>query len=268
MISDSHVHSHHSGDSKADMHKTILQASDKCMPYITFTDHNDYYIDDGKFELDFTAYHKEFKNLEYLYLNSHITILFGLEQGLDPRFTKEINNALKSYDFDFIIGSSHVSHGIDPYYPEYWENRSIHAGMVEYFESILENLSIFDNFDIYGHIDYAARYTPTGPIAYQYSEYQDILDEVLKSIIEKGKGIELNTSNLRKGLPYTNPTADVIKRYRELGGELITVGSDSHQHDENGVGYGFDIAEKILLDAGFKHYNVFKHRKPIYLDLI
>lgn len=267
MISDSHVHSHHSGDSNADMHKVIMQAANKCMPYITITDHNDFYIDNGKFELDFKAYHKEITELEHLYRNSHIVLLFGLEQGLDPRFTDKINKATTSYNFDFIIGSSHVAGGIDPYYPEYWQNRSIHEGMTAYFESILENLSIFDNFDIYGHIDYAARYTPDGPITYEYKEYQDILDEILKNIIAKGKGIEINTSNLRKGLSYTNPSAEVIKRYKELGGELITVGSDSHQQDENGVGYGFDVAEQILHNAGFKHYNVFKNRKPIYLDL-
>ena len=69
-------------------------------------------------------------------------------------------------------------------------------------------------------------------------------------------------------MKYTNPTAEVIKRYKELGGEIITVGSDSHQDDENGVGYGFDVAKQILLDAGFKHYNVFKQRKPVYLDII
>lgn len=268
MISDSHVHSHHSGDSYADMRKVINQASIKCMPYLAFTDHNDYYIENGLFELDFQSYYNEIKELEDLCHNSSIVLLFGLEQGLDPRFVDKINKATTAYGFDFIIGSSHVAHGIDPYHPEYWKNRSIHNGMLEYFESILENLAIFDNFDIYGHIDYAARYTPDGPITYEYKEYQDILDEILKTIIAKGKGIEINTSNLRKGLDYTNPTAEVIKRYRELGGELITVGSDSHQQDENGVGYGFDIAEKILTNAGFKHYNVFKKRKPIYIDLL
>ncbi len=266
MISDSHVHSHHSGDSHADMHLVMIQAHKKGMPYLTFTDHNDYYIENGIFELDFKAYNKEVRALEQLYHNSSITLLFGLEQGLDPRYVDKINAACNSYDFDFIIGSSHVAHGIDPYHAEYWKNRSIHAGMTEYFESVLENLSIFKNFDVYGHIDYAARYTPDGPISYEYKEYQDILDAILQKIISMDKGIEINTSNLRKGLTHTNPTAEVIKRYRELGGEIITVGSDSHQQDENGVGYGFDIAEQILSNAGFKHYNVFKKRKAIYLD--
>ena len=120
---------------------------------------------------------------------------------------------------------------------------------------------------MYGHLDYAIRYAPNGPHTYEYSEYQDVLDEILKTIISKGKGIEINTSNLREGLTFTNPTADVVKRYKELGGEIITVGSDSHQQDSAGVGCGFNVARQILLSAGFKHYNVFSNRTPIALNL-
>ncbi len=267
MISDSHVHTYHSGDSKADINLVIQQAISKGMPYLAITDHHDFFIENGLFVLDFEAYVKEIKELQDKCNNSDFTLIFGLEQGLDPRFTDDINKITSTYDFDFIIGSSHIANGVDPYHKIYWENRSVHEGMVEYFESILNNLSIYDNFDVYGHIDYAIRYTPEGPGTYDYADYKDLLDEILKTIIHKGKGIEINTSNLRKGLNYTNPTAQVIKRYNELGGEIITVGSDSHQDDENGVGYGFDTARQILLNSGFKHYNVFKGRKPIYLDL-
>ena len=267
MISDSHVHTYHSGDSNANINLVIKQAILKGMPYLAITDHHDFYIENERFVLEFDAYVKEIKELQKIYNNSDFTLIFGLEQGLDPRFTDDINRVTTAYDFDFIIGSSHIANGVDPCYPEFFEGRTVHVAMLEYFESILKNLSLFNNFDVYGHIDYAIRYTPDGPRSYEYSEYQDILDEILKTIIDKGKGIEINTSNLRKGLTYTNPTAQVINRYRELGGEIITVGSDSHQDDANGVGYGFDIANQILLNAGFKHYNVFKNRIPIYLDL-
>ncbi len=266
MISDSHVHTHHSGDCDANIEKILKQALRKGIPYVAITDHNDFFIENGKFELDFDAYYKEITEYQRLY-RSTIQLLFGLEQGLDPRYTDEINRVTTAYNFDFIIGSSHVAHGVDPYYPEFFQGRSVHDAMMEYFESILENLSIFNNFDVYGHLDYAIRYTPDGPQTYEYSEYQDILDEILKTLINKGKGIEINTSNLRKELTYTNPTAQVVKRYKELGGELITVGSDSHQDDCDGIGYGFNVARQILIDAGFKHYNVFVDRAPVFLNL-
>ena len=267
MISDSHVHTYHSGDSKADINLVIKEAIKKKMPYLAITDHHDYLIENDRFVLNFESYVPEIKELQQRYSSDNFTLLFGIELGLDKRFTNEINNIANLYDFDFIIGSSHIANGVDPYFKEYWEGRSVYEAMMEYFSSILENLSLFDNFDVYGHIDYAIRYTPGGPQTYEYGQYEEILDEILTTIINKGKGIEINTSNLRKGLTYTNPIATVINRYKELGGEIITVGSDSHQDDENGVGYGFDTARDILLNAGFKHYNVFKNRKPIYIDL-
>ncbi|MBP3339687.1 MAG: histidinol-phosphatase HisJ family protein [Lachnospiraceae bacterium] len=266
MISDSHVHTYFSGDSQADIDKVIEQAISKGMQQIAITDHHDFLIENDRFVLDFNKYNEVMPKIKDKYKDK-ITVLYGIELGLDKRFVNELNEITTKYDFDFIIGSSHIANGIDPYFKEYWENRSIHNGMMEYFESIYENLTLFDNFNIYGHIDYAIRYTPDGTGTYEYKEYSDILDKILTTIISKGKGIEINTSNLRKGLTYTNPTAEVIKKYKELGGEIITIGSDSHQDDENGVGFGFDVARNILSEAGFKHYNTFEKRVAKYHDL-
>ena len=95
-----------------------------------------------------------------------------------------------------MIGSSHVMHGVDPYYPAYWENHSEEEGYREYFESILENIAAFDGFDVYGHIDYVVRYGPNKNANYSYQKYADIIDEILKALIIKGKGIEINTGGV------------------------------------------------------------------------
>jgi histidinol-phosphatase (PHP family) len=95
--------------------------------------------------------------------------------------------------------------------------------------------------------------------------YADIIDEILKKLIYKGKGIEVNTAGLYKGLGTTNPETSIVKRYRELGGDIITIGSDAHT--VKNLGYGFDSIPAMLNSCGFKYYNIFKNRKPekIYL---
>ena len=78
-------------------------------------------------------------------------------------------------------------HGVDPYYPAYWENHTEEEGYQEYFESILENIAVFDGFDVYGHIDYVVRYGPNKNASYSYQKYADIIDEILKALINQRK---------------------------------------------------------------------------------
>lgn len=128
-----------------------------------------------------------------------------------------------------MIGSSHVVNGIDPYYPAFYKGKTEHEAYTEYFESILDNLHSGADFDVYGHIDYVVRYGPDKNKYYSYERYADIIDAILKEIISQGKGIELNTAGFKYGLGHPNPTEDVLKRYHELGGEIITVGADAHK---------------------------------------
>ena len=93
-----------------------------------------------------------------------------------------------AYPFDFVIGSSHLVHGIDPYYTEYFEGKEEDKAYREYFESILENLAAFDCFDVYGHIDYIVRYGPNQNQFYSYGKFADVIDEILRTIIQKGEG--------------------------------------------------------------------------------
>ena len=104
------------------------------------------------------------------------------------------------------------------------------------------------------------RYAPVSPEEkrYKYEEYGELFDTILTTLISKGKGIEINTSPLRGGFLDTNPNVQVIKRYKELGGKIITIGSDSHKPED--VGANFNDAKNLLIDAGFSHFNVFSDR--------
>ncbi|MBQ2981639.1 MAG: histidinol-phosphatase HisJ family protein [Lachnospiraceae bacterium] len=260
MIADFHIHTCFSGDSEANVDAVIQSAISKGMKHMAITDHNDFQFENGLFELDIEKYfdYMTKKKAEY---KDQISLSVGIECGLEPKYAQRINSLVNSYDFDFIIGSSHVINGRDPYYKEYFENRPVHDAMVEYLESIIENITVFDNFDVYGHLDYMMRYAPVSPSEkrYDYNEYGELFDTILTKLISKGKGIEINTSPLRCGLADTNPNIQVIKRYKELGGKIITVGSDSHIPED--LGANFDDAVNILKEAGFSYYNIFSSRK-------
>lgn len=161
MLWDSHMHTHFSGDSEADSSAMARAAVAKNLSGICITDHLDYdYPDDPDlFIIDFDQYSKEIHKLQSDF-SDVLTINYGIELGLQPHLAKKHHALLQTEDFDFVIGSSHVVHGIDPYYPVYYEGRTETAAYREYFESILENIAAFDEFDVYGHIDYVVRYGP------------------------------------------------------------------------------------------------------------
>lgn len=262
------MHSSFSSDSPTSMEDMIKEAILQKMKGIIFTEHQDTdypTTPEGlSFIVDIPSYKKCLFHLKEKYRNQ-LDIRFGIELGLQPHLSACYQQLLKEYPFDFVIGSSHLVHGIDPYYPEFYQGRAEETCYREYFESILENLNAFDGMDVYGHIDYIVRYGPNKNRDYSYRKYSDILDAILEKIISMGKGIELNTGGYHYGLGEPNPCTDVIRRYRELGGELITVGADAHTPDK--IGYDFCKAAQVLHDCGFTYYNVFKNRMPEFLKL-
>ena len=125
---------------------------------------------------------------------------------------------------------------------------------------------MFEDYDSAGHIDYAFRYLPSHSRDYApYPEYGDVLDEILKTVIDKGKCLEINTAGLKAGLTFAHPHPEILKRYRELGGELITTGSDAHNPAQ--IGKYFDVTGDLLTNLGFRYYAVFRNRKPVFLPL-
>ncbi len=266
--SDFHMHTKLSTDGISEMHEMIEAAVSKGLENICFTEHMDYDnpfdSEEGNYEVDTDAYYKKYKELTEN--EKRINVCFGVELGLQPHLVEHYNKYLSEYPFDFVIGSSHAVYGKDPYYQSYYELfDSEEKAYRTYFEGELECAKVFDNYDVYGHLDYALRYGPTGDKGFTYEKYSDVLDEILKSIIEKGRGIEINSSGYRKGMRGANPADSILKRYRELGGEIITVGSDAHSVPE--VAADFDRAENALLECGFRYYTIFRNRKAIQIPL-
>ena len=184
-----------------------------------------------------------------------------MELGLMKHLGKRLREYVDGRGFDFVIGSSHLIDGKDPYFPEYFEELGQRNGILRYFESIVENIGAFSDFDVYGHLDYAVRYSPEK--CYNPVDFREVIDEILRKIVGLGKGIEINTAGLRKGLSHANPHPFILKRYRELGGEIITVGSDAHNSAD--IAADFDAAESFLQGAGFEFYTVFRGRKPYFV---
>lgn len=270
ITADFHLHSSFSGDSTEPMEHMIAGAHKKGLTHICFTEHMDinYPVSEttpaGTFLVNTDSYLYDLARFQDACKDS-LRILFGIELGLQPHLSKALAAYTHAYEFDFIIGSTHVADGKDPYYPAFYENRSEEEAYREYFESVIENIKKCSHFDVFGHLDYVVRYGPEKDKHYSYAKYQDLFDTMLTLLLEKEKGIELNTGSLRSGTKDVSPCREVLKRYRELGGEIITIGSDAHCAKD--IAADFHLASEILSDCGFHYYCIFEKRLPEYRKL-
>ena len=268
MYSDFHLHTDFSADSQASPESQIRQAIAAGIPRLCITDHQDFdypkqYNEDFTFPTN--IYFTKLSSLKEEY-EKKIQIFTGVELGLRVHLQSFLKEYTESWPFDFVIGSVHLVDGRDPYYPDYFEGRSEEAAYREYFECILENVELhWDTFDSLGHLDYAVRYGPNQNKYYSYEKYRDIIDEILKILVNHGKALECNTSGLSCGLGHTNPHPDIIKRFVQLGGEMITIGSDAHKPAN--IGFGFHTLKDMLAGCGVSHYTEFHRRKPVFYPL-
>ena len=229
---DSHIHTWYSPDAdpEATFEGYIEQAIRLGLTELTFTDH-----------VDFDAVHPLFHNMidyeDYIQAfrlaqkNAPIPIKLGVEIGYQSHVKQDIKTFLATYPFDFVILSLHYLEGKDLYTQEYFAGKTEEEAYRIYFETLLEAVQTMDEFDVIGHFDYIPRYSPYGD--YDYAMFQDIIDDILQTLIQKGKGLEINTSGYKtEGRAY--PRVEVLRRFVELGGTRITVGSDSHRYEELG----------------------------------
>ncbi len=270
---DYHLHTHHSGDCEAPMEDVIRSALDKGLSEICFTEHLDLNYPETEethadtFKLDGDAYCREFQSLYNKYCD-RISLRFGLECGMQTANHAENSKFIRKYDFDLVLGSVHLLYGDDPYPYSFFSDhpeRSEKKAFADYLESTLQMIREFDDFDVLAHMDYLIRYCLGLDRRYDYSDYKTGIDAILEELIRREKGLEVNTAGIRRGMEQTNPAFPVIARYRELGGRLISVGSDAH-HPED-LGADFDKAEAFLRKAGFTEYSVYHKRKPVFLPL-
>ncbi len=253
---DYHLHSSVSFDSECDANKIVEAAENRGLKEICFTDHYDFNDDPQKQHdiFDIEQYRKVYDNVR----SNKVVIRRGVEFGLTHWNQNELKNLLSQYDFDFVIGSVHFAGGYDPYFEEFWTHNGINKGFEKYLLQTLNCVKNQTDFDVLGHINYVCKssYNPTKePL--RYKDYSDICDEIMKTLAENGKGMEINTSGMdRVGEPL--PSYDFIKRFKELGGEIITVGSDSH--DGLRVGQYISDALDVAKDV-FGYVCTFENRK-------
>ena len=270
ILSDYHVHTAFSSDSTAPARSQIEALLAKGIREICITDHHDIgYPPDEMSDTPFRIsnpyeYFDHILRLSQEY-RDRARISIGVELGMRPDYHHSIEDFAEVCDWDFIIGSTHVVDGLDPYYPSFWEKKTTTEGILRYFQATLECLEKLDCFDVYGHLDYIVRYAPDKDNSLSVLDYRDIIDVILKKLIACGKGLECNTGGLRHGLADPNPCREILTRYRELGGELLTIGSDGHKPEH--LAYRFDLLPRFLKDCGFRYYTVFHSRKPEMLPL-
>ena len=279
---DTHMHSDFSSDCPTPMEEQAAAAAEKGLKGICFTDHMDLeYPQIGNPPLTFLFdIDEDYARIDEVREKFDIKISKGIELGLrneqcmSERVTAGYREMLKRPDIDFVIGSTHCLEETDPYWPDYWQGKSVRDALRIYFEAILENIRNNDYVDTIAHLDYIVRYArlpggdPTkyeGRDLYIDGENGDIIDEILKFIIKKDIALEVNTSGLKYGLGYAHPKDWILKRYRQLGGDMITVGSDAHRPEY--VAYGFSEIRELLISLGFSRYAVFEKRTPKFYKL-
>ena len=267
MLWDTHMHCRFSGDSEADPEDMIKAAQEAGLDGICFTDHLDYDFPSDPpdlFVLDPNAYEQAMLALKKKY-EGIFPVLHGIEIGVQPHLHEKLREVVRTHDYDQVICSSHAIDGQDTYYKTFFEGREEQEAYRRYFESILENLEGFSDLDVDVPIDYGVRYGPNTNKFYSYEAYGDVLDAILKKLIEMGKGIEINTGGFKYGLGHPNPCEDILRHYRSFGGEIITIGSDAHEPKH--VAFDFAKVPAILREAGFTHYTVFEKRQPRFVAL-
>lgn len=274
---DMHMHTWFSTDSEACPRDMADEAVRKGLKTICFTDHFDKddleWGEEGIFDVD--AYFVEMQKLQEEYAGK-LNIRIGIELGLRTYLKDYYEELTKKYPFDFVIGSVHNvpykkdAEGkilyTDPAAEKLFTDRTDKEAYRLMMETTLENVRTSDCFQTLGHLDYVVRYGKSREKEYSYTDYADIIDEILKLLIEKEKGLEVNSAGLKYGLPFAHPHPDVLKRYRELGGEIITIGADAHKPEH--IAYDFAKAEEILKSRGFKYYTEFFEQKPVFKQLI
>ena len=263
---DFHTHSHFSADSTSSMHIMAQKGKSIGLKGICFTDHIDldYPSSEINFDFSYNDYINELNSIRASF-SEDFEIYTGLELGMQPHISAMNEALLKDKSFDFIIGSIHCVNKKDLYDGSFLEGITNDEGIMNYFNDMLHCINSFMDFDVLGHLDGIRRYLKNTDDSFSYDIYKGLIHTVLSKLVNSNKGIEVNTSGLRYGLSAVHPLPDILKLYRFLGGEIITLGSDSHSPDT--LGYGFKSAMTILSDMGFKYYTIFKDRKPLFIKI-
>ena len=275
MIMNLHTHTHHSPDAKQSVAERAAAANALGLRFMAVTDHveiNRYYPAEYYHaeETDEFFYNgkKVFEGsaAETLEVAAHcapLTLLFGAEIGQIPQDPEQAAVLYNDPRTDLILGSVHELPGKPDFYFLDYTKEDIPALVTAYFEEVLRTAQT-DCYDVLAHLTYALRYLPDRK-AYDLTPHMELIDEVLMTVIRKGKAIELNGSGLRKPQLYIDPDLILVKRYRALGGKYLTISTDAH--DTKFLGFGIDLLEDMARTAGFSRLTVFQKHEPFFVSL-
>ncbi len=262
---DCHTHSVFSFDGKATLAEQCQSALDKGLTGICLTEHFSVDSRDVSFGvLDYKAYHEEIECLREKFAG-RLYIGRGLEIGEPhlPQCREALSAELQGMQLDFIIGSIHNIDGVK--LRNYMQGKSKEQLYEAYFREILAMVEAAD-IDVVGHLDLVKLYGAIGGYGdYDFDEYREILEQILKCAIRRGIGLELNTAGWRKEAGQQYPAEAVLCLYKELGGSLVTLGSDAHRGQD--VGADFERAGEMLLACGFEQCAYFVNREPYLVPL-
>ncbi len=283
MNADYHVHTEFSDDSVYPMEDVVKDAIAMELDELCFTDHVDYGIkndwDDGTeikcrsgiagepenepiMNVNYPVYYETYKRLQKEY-GDKISLKLGMEFGMQAHTIEKYEKLFARYPFDFIILSVHQVEDKEFWTQDFQRGRTQKEYNERYYEELLYLVQNYHHYSVLGHMDLIVRYDKEG--IYPFEKLKPILTEILKIVIADGKGIEVNTSSHRYGLKDLTPSRDILRLYRELGGRIITIGSDSHKKEH--LGAYIEETKQELKSLGYKEYCTFDKMKPIYHEL-
>ena len=270
---DTHNHCEFSFDGKrTTAQRSAQSAYEKGLGGIVFTDHYDIYIPDvSDIELpkpqdfDIEAQQNELERVQGLFDNG-FKVLKGIEIGMNEHSSEAIGKIISEHKFDQVIASIHYLQDSDPYYGSFYNDMNYKEAYGLYLETIYNEAVKLKDFDIIGHYDYVVRYAPYPQDSITYRDFSDILDTLFRYLIENGKALEINTK--QSGGNNTRPTVidkNLLKRYHEMGGEIISLGSDSHTPE--GVADRFGDYAAFIKSLGFRWSAHYEKRQLVQLPL-
>ncbi|MGI6706018.1 MAG: histidinol-phosphatase HisJ family protein [Clostridia bacterium] len=261
---DYHVHSLLSADCDVEMETMCREAVRAGIRELCFTEHLDldYPLGDLPFDLDFDDYHRRLEEMKRQF--PHLSIKKGIEIGYQRHVLSENLDVLRRHSFDFVLSSVHVVDGLDPYFPSYFEGKSKEFAYRRYLEKVYESVTAFHHYNVIGHLGYVSRGAPYEDPELRYEDFPDEIDAILRELISSHRGLEVNTSGYRHN-PFPIPGLSILKRYRELGGEIVTLGSDAHYPEY--LAFRFSDAQQLLEEAGFRYLAVFDNMEPRFVKI-
>ena len=280
MYFDCHNHSQFSFDGeRTTAEKSVVSALEKGLGGICFTDHCDFYVPPMKAdfeplqkeEFDVRAQQEELDRLADRVAEGTLVksaskkfrVLKGVEIGVQESCRAQIRDYFRTWQFDQVIASLHYIDDADPYWGDrYYRGKTWKEAYGHYLDVLFKELRFLgDDFDIMGHFDYVARYAPYPVESFLYRDFPAHFDEILRYLAENGKALEINTKTYQR-YGFRTPQLDrnILLRFLELGGELITLGSDSHNPER--VGDKFQYYGQYVKSLGFRRLAYFERRKP------